>query len=87
MQTRSSIVECYRNADEETQCEMWLAYRDLRKQFEAVELPVSAGDMSSAGSGIYRGESRREDDRPHLLSRIYRNCRRLCGTKAISSPT
>jgi len=30
-----------RKADEETRCEMWLAYRELRQQFEAVELSKS----------------------------------------------
>ncbi len=62
MQTKNAIMETYERASESERCEMWLAYRGLRPQFEAIEL-----------AGKKEGESAE----PRFLARFYRNCRRL----------
>ena len=62
MQTKNEIVETYRRASESERCEMWLAYRGLRPQFEAIELV---------------GKREVEPSEPRILARFYRNCRRL----------
>ncbi len=62
MQTKNAIVETYERASESERCEMWLAYRGLRPQFEAIELS---------------GKEEAGPAEPRLLARFYRNCRRL----------
>ncbi len=62
MQTKNEIVKTYESASESERCEMWLAYRGLRPQFEAIELA---------------GKREEESPEPRTLARFYRNCRRL----------
>jgi hypothetical protein len=62
MQTINAIMETYERASESERCEMWLAYRGLRPQFEAIELT---------------GKKEGEPMESRFLARFYRNCRRL----------
>lgn len=63
MLTKSEIMETYRRANEEERCEMWLVYRGLRPQFEAIEF---------AGTNEVI-----EPEKPRLLARCFSGCRRL----------